>query len=180
MARGQSLTKTTTDRAEIRRWVESKGGWPARVKGTERGNDPGVLRIDFPGYSGVETLAKMSWDDWFKWFEKKRLAFLHQPSTRFSKLISRDTAAIESSRRATPRRAAGAKRATAKRGTTKRTGAGKKAATTRTTAKRRTATVSRNGTKRATAPKRGMSKRTTKGPTTKRMTKRASPKRGSR
>ncbi|MCW5838169.1 MAG: hypothetical protein KIS78_37605, partial [Labilithrix sp.] len=120
MARGQATTKITTNREEIRRWVESKGGWPARVKGTERGNDPGLLRIDFPGFSGVETLAKMSWDDWFKWFDKKKLAFVHQPNTRFSKLIARETAIARAGIRATPRRATGAKRATAKRTTTKR------------------------------------------------------------
>jgi hypothetical protein len=190
MTRGQGSTKTTTNRAEIRRWVESKGGWPARVKGTERGTDPGVLRIDFPGYSGVETLAKMSWDDWFKWFDKKGLAFLHQPSTRFSKLIARDAMSTTSSTRATPRRAAGAKRATAKRGTAKRTGAPKKATTTRTTrttAKRRstTATGGRN-VKRTTAPKRGMAKRPAKRTTAKRTgvkrtaAKRSSAKRPSR
>jgi hypothetical protein len=190
MAREQSVTKTTTNRAEIRRWVESKGGWPARVKGSERGNDPGILRIDFPGYSGIETLAKMSWDDWFKWFDKKGLAFLHQPSTRFTKLIGRDTTANGARTRATPRRATGAKRATSKRGTAKRAtakraGAAKKGTATRATRARQTATASRNGTKRGTATKRGMAakrgtaKRTAKRPATKRTAKRTGAKRTS-
>ncbi|MBX3220769.1 MAG: hypothetical protein KF795_09635 [Labilithrix sp.] len=149
MARGQATTKVTTNREEIRRWVESKGGWPARVKGTERGNDPGLLRIDFPGFGGIEALAKMSWDDWFKWFDKKRLALVHQPSTRFSKLIARDTATAKAGIRATPRRATGAKRATAARGAAKR--ATTKRATTKrtTTAKRTTAKLSRVGKKPA-------------------------------
>jgi hypothetical protein len=183
MARVQSTTRTTTNRAEIRRWVESKGGWPAHVKGTERGNDPGVLRIDFPGYGGVETLAKMSWDEWFKWFDKKRLAFLHQPSTRFSKLISRDTVAVRTSTRATPRRTTGAKRATAKRvtakGTTAKRGRVAKKPATRATTGRRAATTSRGSVKRSTAPKRGMAKRT-KRSAAKRTTKRAAGKRASR
>lgn len=185
MARGQATTKITTNREEIRRWVESKGGWPARVKGSERGSDPGLLRIDFPGFSGVETLAKMSWDDWFKWFDKKKLAFVHQPNTRFSKLVARDTAMARAGIRATPRRAAGAKRATAKRTTTKRattkrpaaklariskkpaaTSTVKRGAATggRASAKRatsRAATTKRAGAKRGTA-KRGTAKRTGK------------------
>ncbi|MBX3212114.1 MAG: hypothetical protein KF850_08780 [Labilithrix sp.] len=185
MARGQATTKITTNREEIRRWVESKGGWPARVKGSERGSDPGLLRIDFPGFSGVETLAKMSWDDWFKWFDKKKLAFVHQPNTRFSKLVARDTAMARAGIRATPRRAAGAKRATAKRTTTKRattkrpaaklariskkpaaTSTVKRGAATggRASAKRatsRAATTKRAGAKRGTA-KRGAAKRTGK------------------
>lgn len=177
MAKATTNTKTTTNRAEIRRWVESKGGCPARVKGTERGNDPGLLRIDFPGYGGVERLTKMSWDEWFKWFDKKRLALQHQPSTRVSKLISRDTMTIATSRRATPRRTTGAKRAT----TAKRTGAKRttKKPSTRLTV-RRSATLSRGGAtiKRTTTAKRGAVKRT-KRPATKR-TKRTTARRTSR
>ncbi len=186
MARAQTTTRTTTNREEIRRWVESKGGWPAHVKGTERGNDPGILRIDFPGFSGVETLGKLSWDDWFKWFDKKKLAFVHQPNTRFSKLIARETAAAKAGIRATPRRAAGAKRAT-----TKRAAGTKRATTKRAAAKvsriakkpaqtpRRAATTGRVSAKRATKPKRAPVKRTTKRGTAKRTTKRGS-KRASR
>ena len=67
---------------QIRRWVESKGGWPAHVKGTERGNEScGLLRIDFPGYSGAETLKKMSWDDWFRWFRQEE-ARVRSPADR--------------------------------------------------------------------------------------------------
>jgi hypothetical protein len=81
---------TTTDREQIQKWVEARGGCPARVKGT------GVLRIDYPGYSGKDTLETISWDDWFEVFEESQLAFLFQEKTksgkpsRFSKLIKRD------------------------------------------------------------------------------------------
>ncbi len=171
MARTTSQTRTTTNRAEIRRWVESKGGCPAHVKGTGRGKDPGVLRVDFPGYSGVETLERLSWDDWFKAFDKNGLAFIYQPSTRFSKLVARATAVMAGNRRATPRRATGAKRATtAKRSAAKRT---TKKPSTRSTAQRRTATTSRGTVKRSTTVKRGATKRPTKRTsTTKRTTKR--------
>ena len=72
--------------------MEARGGFPAHVKRTEGpGDDPGVLRIDYPGYSGQETLERISWDDWFEWFERNKLAFLYQDkrNSRFSKLVSR-------------------------------------------------------------------------------------------
>jgi len=58
--------------------------------GTRRGN-PGVLRIDYPGYSGVDTLERISWDEWFEWFDRDKLAFLYQDkkNSRFSKLVAR-------------------------------------------------------------------------------------------
>ncbi|MBX3202441.1 MAG: hypothetical protein KF894_30225 [Labilithrix sp.] len=176
MARGQATTKITTNREEIRRWVESKGGWPARVKGSERGTDPGLLRIDFPGFGGVETLAKMSWDDWFKWFDKKKLAFVHQPNTRFSKLVARDTAIARAGIRATPRRAAGAKRATAKRTTTKRATTKRAAAKLARIAKKPASTVKRGA---ATGGRASAKRATTRAATTKRAgAKRGAAKRG--
>src|SRR5438045_187780 len=51
-----SEAKVTADHNEIRTWVEARGGHPARVKGTEDGGGSGMLRIDYPGYSGEETL----------------------------------------------------------------------------------------------------------------------------
>jgi hypothetical protein len=69
---------TTTDHEEIRAWVESRGGRPAAVKRTESDDDPGIIRIDFPGYSGEQSLEEISWDDWFRKFEDARLAFLCQ------------------------------------------------------------------------------------------------------
>ena len=83
--------KTTTDHNEIRRWVEERGGFPAGVKGTGDGNDPGLLRIDYPGFSGEERLQKISWEEFFTKFDSENLAFLYQdePDSRFSKLIDR-------------------------------------------------------------------------------------------
>jgi hypothetical protein len=89
-------SKTTTDHDEIRRWVEERGGRPARVKGTGSDGDPGILRIDFPGRGDDESLEEISWDEWFEAFESNRLAFLYQEETkegeesRFSKLVSRN------------------------------------------------------------------------------------------
>ncbi|HYX30412.1 MAG TPA: hypothetical protein VE863_17865 [Pyrinomonadaceae bacterium] len=83
------MAKTTTDHKEIRRWVTERGGFPARVKGTEKKG--GVLRIDYPGFSGEESLEAITWTEFFNGFENNRLAFLYEdePQNRFSKLIER-------------------------------------------------------------------------------------------
>lgn len=49
----RSQSKSTTDHDEIRQWAEARNGRPAVVKSTRgKGDDTGILRIDFPGYSG--------------------------------------------------------------------------------------------------------------------------------
>jgi hypothetical protein len=91
-------SKTTTDHDEIRNWVEERGGHPARVKGTEKKGSVGLLRIDYPGFSGEDTLEPIMWDEFFVAFDDNNLAFLYQEETkdgkesRFSKLVDRDTA----------------------------------------------------------------------------------------
>jgi hypothetical protein len=73
---------TTTDHKVIRKWVEERGGRPATVKGTGRGREEaGILRIDFPGYSGEESLEEISWEEFFDKFDDKKLAFLYQEKT---------------------------------------------------------------------------------------------------
>ena len=90
-----ATSSTTTDHNEIQKWVDERGGHPARVKGTESRNSPGLLRIDYPGFSGEESLEPISWEEFFDGFEKNGLAFLYQEKTadgkisRFSKLIER-------------------------------------------------------------------------------------------
>ncbi len=86
----------TTDHEFIRTWVEERQGRPARVKATGGGEDPGILRIDFPGYSGETSLEEIPWEEFFEKFEENGLAFLYQEKTargqmsRFNKLVSRD------------------------------------------------------------------------------------------
>ena len=91
MARTERSAKRTTDHDQIRRWVEARGGHPAAVKRTGRGDDPGILRIDFPGFSGEGTLEAINWDTFFDWFDRNELAFIYQDvdSSRFNKLVSR-------------------------------------------------------------------------------------------
>jgi hemerythrin superfamily protein len=91
------MAKVTTDHEEIKRWVEGRGGCPAHVKRTAGKTDVGVLRVDFPGYSGEETLECITWEQWFDKFDREGLAFIYQDRTRnrrvsrFNKLVSRET-----------------------------------------------------------------------------------------
>lgn len=91
-------SKMTTNHDEIRKWAEARGGKPATVRSTASKEDVGLLRIDFPGYAGEGTLEEITWDEFFKKFDEKKLAFLYQEKTssgeesRFFKLVSRETA----------------------------------------------------------------------------------------
>ena len=90
-----SSSKTTTDINEIRKWVEEREGIPSRVIGTENDDSAGVLRINFPGYSGEDTLEEIPWEEWGQTFEDRGLEFLYQEETaggkesRFFKLINK-------------------------------------------------------------------------------------------
>ena len=84
-------SKGTTDHEEIQRWIEERGGQPARVEGTN------LLRVDYPGFSGEQTLEPLDWDEFFRIFDENNLAFLYQEKTkdggesRFSKFVDRDS-----------------------------------------------------------------------------------------
>lgn len=90
-----SEAKSTTSHPVIRQWAEERGGHPATATATATKNEPGVLRIDFPDYSGEETLQPIEWDDFFEKFDDSNLEFLYQETTddggmsRFCKFISR-------------------------------------------------------------------------------------------
>jgi hypothetical protein len=89
-------SQMTTDHETIRKWVQERGGKPARVKRTGDKQDPGIIRIDFPGYSGDGSLEEISWEEFFEKFEDNRLALLYQEETaqgersNFNKLVSRE------------------------------------------------------------------------------------------
>ena len=97
-----TTSNVTIDHEEIKQWVEKRGGNPARVKGTESKKSAGLLRIDYPGFSGEDSLERISWEEFFKAFDTNKLAFLYQDKTadgklsRFSKLIDRDSAKAHS------------------------------------------------------------------------------------
>ena len=95
---GEHGSRTTTDRDTIIEWAQARGAKPSCVKGTGGQGDIGILRLDFPGYSGEGKLHEISWDDWFEKFDQSGLALLHQNTTargqksNFNKLVSRETA----------------------------------------------------------------------------------------
>jgi hypothetical protein len=92
-----SHNRVLTDHDDIRTWAEERGAKPARVKGTGDQDDPGLLRLDFPGFTGEDTLEHISWDEWFEGFDRNRLALIVQDTTadgqrsNFNKLVSRDS-----------------------------------------------------------------------------------------
>ncbi|HEX5055399.1 MAG TPA: hypothetical protein VFX02_02770 [Gammaproteobacteria bacterium] len=95
MATAQS-SKVTIDHNEIRRWVEERQGRPATVKATGSSEEPGLLRIDFPGGAGEDRLEAISWEAFFEKFDQNRLAFVYQDNlksgeeSRFFKFVRRE------------------------------------------------------------------------------------------
>jgi hypothetical protein len=93
-----SDSRMLTDHDEIREWAEARKARPAAVKRTETADDPGIIRLDFPGYSGEGTLDPISWDEWFEKFDDSNLALLVQDKTadgersNFNKLVHREQA----------------------------------------------------------------------------------------
>ncbi|WP_285566157.1 hypothetical protein [Actinoallomurus iriomotensis] len=67
----------TTDHDVIRQWAEARGAKPVTVPGSDYGGRPGRLLFDFPGYGG-EDLEEISWEDWFRTFDERKLNFLYQ------------------------------------------------------------------------------------------------------
>jgi hypothetical protein len=87
-------SRSTTNHAEIRKWVESRNGHPAVVKSTSNGRGGGLLRIDFE--PAEESLSEVSWEDFFETFDERQLMFVYQESTasgapsHFCKFVRRD------------------------------------------------------------------------------------------
>jgi len=87
-----STSEATTDHNTIRKWVESRNGRPAIVKGTESKDGEGILRIEF---RHADKLEDVDWETFFETFEDRKLAFLYQDKTsdgkqsRFFKFVSR-------------------------------------------------------------------------------------------
>ena len=82
------MARRLVDRERIIAWANARGAVPARVAETPHDeSDPG-LRLDFFGASAAEggdgagteraeeKLLPISWDEWFRTFEKYRLALV--------------------------------------------------------------------------------------------------------
>ena len=87
-----STSNTTTDHETIRKWVESRNGRPAVVAGTEGKDGEGILRVEF---RHGDKLEDIEWEEFFRTFEDRKLAFLYQDKTadgkesRFFKFVAR-------------------------------------------------------------------------------------------
>jgi hypothetical protein len=92
--------KTMTDHNEIRKWVEARGGRSAAVRSMHTKEDPGILRIEFPGAPNArdESLVEISWDEFFEKFDEAGLALLYEDErpggerSNFNKIVGRETA----------------------------------------------------------------------------------------
>ncbi len=99
----KSSSRVLTDHDEIRRWAEERGAKPSAVRRTHTDEDTGIIRLDFPGYSGADSLEEIEWDEWFDDFEDRNLALVVQGETangqtsNFNKLVSRDSVEESSS-----------------------------------------------------------------------------------
>jgi len=92
-------SKRTADHAEIRKWVEERGGKPVSIEGTPRkAEEAGLLRIDFPGGAADPPLKPISWDAFFKKFDEAGLEMVYQDEKEsggksyFCKFVDRETA----------------------------------------------------------------------------------------
>jgi hypothetical protein len=94
-----SSSRVITDHDEIREWAEERGAKPSAVASTGGEDDVGIIRLDFPGYSGEGRLEEISWEEFFEKFEESELALVVQDATaegersNFNKLVSRNKAA---------------------------------------------------------------------------------------
>ena len=93
----RATSACTTDRDTIRRWVEERGGRPAAIRGRSREDyEAAAPRIDFPEYRSTGVVRRISWDEFFRKFERKGLAFVYQEETpagevsRFFRFVYRD------------------------------------------------------------------------------------------
>jgi hypothetical protein len=170
----RKVSQTTTDHDTIRRWVEERGGTPSQVGATAKGGQTGIIRIDFPGFSGEGRLEPIDWDEWFRKFDEANLAFVYEDETaggersNFNKLIGRETAQARAKGRRTSRRAeraGGARggRTGATRARRSATGGARKASGTGRGGARKTARTGRGGSATRTSTGRGTARRSTTG-----------------
>jgi hypothetical protein len=91
-----STANQTHDHQTIKNWVAQRKGVPARVKGTESG-DQGVLRVHFPEFSKSDNLEEISWEGFFNDFDQENLDFLYQDkkengeTSTFHKFVTRQS-----------------------------------------------------------------------------------------
>src|SRR6058998_3354373 len=91
MPRSSAAARPLTDHDEIRQWAEDRGARPSRVSGTGVAEDVGMIRLDFPGYSGGESLEEISWDEWFDNFDERNLPLVALAGAATGVVLSLET-----------------------------------------------------------------------------------------
>jgi hypothetical protein len=92
-----ATSRMLTDHTEIRRWAEERRARPAAVRSPYSDDYIGMIRLDFPGYRGEDSLAEISWDEWFEDFDDRNLALVvHDQAadgqrSNFHKLVRRES-----------------------------------------------------------------------------------------
>jgi hypothetical protein len=90
-------SRITTDHDTIRCWAEERGAKPVVIFAGKADDDPGTVRLEFPG-SRDKSLREIGWDEWFQKFDRSRLALLYQEQTAdgerssFCKIVHREKA----------------------------------------------------------------------------------------
>ena len=90
-----AAAKSTTDHETIRQWADDRNGRPSAVAATHQDDEGGLLRIDFG--EKEDALDEISWDEFFRTFDERNLAFLYQDEagkgkkSRFFKFVRRES-----------------------------------------------------------------------------------------
>jgi hypothetical protein len=131
----RNSSRVLTDHDEIRSWAEERDARPSAVQRTHTDDSVGIIRLDFPGYSGENSLEEIEWDEWFDKFDDNNLALVVQDETaggersNFNKIVNRDSVesggGSRSRAKKTSARASTSKKSSA-RSTSRSTASGKK------------------------------------------------------
>jgi hypothetical protein len=117
----KSSSRVLTDHDEIQRWAEERGARPSAVQRTHTDDSVGIIRLDFPGYSGEDSLEEIEWDEWFDKFDDNNLALIVQDETadgeksNFNKIVSRDRVESTGSSRSRGKKSTSTRSASKKR-----------------------------------------------------------------
>lgn len=104
-----ALSKNTKDHDTIRRWAEARGAVPSEVAATEKDDEPGLLRFQFPKAKNRndEALKEISWDAFFEKFDSNDLTLVYQEKTaagrksNFNKLVHEENLKPSSKKKST-------------------------------------------------------------------------------
>ena len=130
----RNSSRVLTDHDEIRSWAEERDARPSAVQRTHTDDSVGIIRLDFPGYSGENSLEEIEWDEWFDKFDDNNLALVVQDETaggersNFNKIVSRDSVESAGSSRSRAKKSTSARASTSS--TSKKSSTGSHSRTT--------------------------------------------------